>query len=361
MSIETYTGSNGNGVARFESAPQPPARTQPRTVVRLTEWAESARAAHEVASSLVQTSFVPEQFRNKAHEATAAILAGDEVGLSPMASLRAFDIIQGTAAPRAITHRAVVQSMGHEVWQVEASDSRAVFCGRRRGSDLVQESVWTIDRARQLGLAGKANWKNQPKAMLIARATSEVCRLIASDALMGLPYSIEELTDGVLPDGYDAPDEAGPTETAAPPRRTAQRRSQPRSAAAPTPEPEQKQPPEPSGPPLPGEDGYDEPEQPPDEPPTEDPARAPGSITRAQSTKLHAIFGEAQISKRDTKLGICSYIVGRPLESSSDLSKAEATGLIDTLESMTQRGDLAEQVAEILDAADGGREPGEQS
>src|SRR5918997_833288 len=106
MSLETYQDAS-NGVATY----QPPApATRPRTVQRLTEWAESARAAHQVAESLVRTAFVPEAFRNKAHEATAAILAGDEVGLSPMASLRAFDIIQGTAAPRAITHRAVVQS-----------------------------------------------------------------------------------------------------------------------------------------------------------------------------------------------------------------------------------------------------------
>ena len=206
--VEHYTG-NGRALA----AALPVAN---RTLVSLTEWAQAAQAAHEVAVSLVQTSFVPESFRNKPHEATAAILSGDEIGLSPMAALRSFDVIQGTAAPRAITLRAVVQSKGHEVWQVEATDTRAVFRGRRRGSEHVEESVWTIERARSLGLVGKQNWKNQPKAMLMARATAEVCRLIAADALLGIPYSVEELRDELT---VAEPDVA----PAAP--RTAQRRT----------------------------------------------------------------------------------------------------------------------------------------
>jgi hypothetical protein len=31
-----------------------------------------------------------------------------------------------------------------------------------------------------------------PQAMLAARATSEVCRLVAADAILGMPYSSEE-------------------------------------------------------------------------------------------------------------------------------------------------------------------------
>jgi hypothetical protein len=31
--------------------------------------------------------------------------------------------------------------------------------------------------------------------MLTARATSEVCRLVAADAILGLAYSVEELSD----------------------------------------------------------------------------------------------------------------------------------------------------------------------
>ena len=40
------------------------------------------------------------------------------------------------------------------------------------------------------------NWKKQPGAMLVARATSEACRLVAADAILGIGYSSEEIADG---------------------------------------------------------------------------------------------------------------------------------------------------------------------
>lgn len=161
----------------------------------LVSWARDAREAHTIAVSLVKTSFVPDSMRNKPEEAAAAILTGAEIGLTPMAALRSIDIIQGTPAMRAHALRGLVQGQGHEVWVEEATATKAVVQGRRKGSDRVQESVWTIQRAQGLNLTSKQNWKNQPQAMLVARATSELCRLIASDVLIGLPYSTEEIED----------------------------------------------------------------------------------------------------------------------------------------------------------------------
>jgi hypothetical protein len=169
---------------------------QSRAVQMLGEWASAAEAAFGVASRLTDTSFVPEQFRGKPLEATAAILAGLEVGLQPMAALKSFDIIYGVAAPRALALRAIVQSFGHEVVMVESTESRCKMKGRRRDSSEWQTVSWTMDRAKQLGLTGKENWRKQPATMLVARATSELCRLVAADAILGLGYSAEEISDG---------------------------------------------------------------------------------------------------------------------------------------------------------------------
>lgn len=182
-------------------------------IASLVEWAEAARAAHQIAVSLVKTSFVPVQFREKAEEATAAILAGGEVGLSPMASLRSFDIINGTAAPRALTLRAVVQAHGHEMWVEKESATEAKVCGRRHGSDQIQSSTWTLERASALGLTSRDQWKKQPQAMLVARATAECCRRVAADAILGIPYSSEELQDAEA----DAPARKRTAKRAAPP------------------------------------------------------------------------------------------------------------------------------------------------
>lgn len=156
--------------------------------------------AYTAAKSLVKTSFVPASYQGKPEEAAAAIVTGLGMGLDPLAALRSMDVIQGTPAFRALTIRAIVQSHGHEIWVEESNSQRAIVKGRRRGSDKIETSVWDMDRARGLGLTNKSNWKNQPGVMLVARGTSEIGRLIAADALLGMGYSIEELEDGVTPE-----------------------------------------------------------------------------------------------------------------------------------------------------------------
>lgn len=167
-------------------------------------WAYEARMAAQIATSLAKTSFVPQSMRGKADDITAAILAGQELGLSPLASLRSMDIIQGTPGLRAHAMRALVQAQGHDVELVESSETRCVMRGRRKGSSAWQTITWTIERAARLGLTGKDQWRKQPATMLIARATGEVCRLVAADALHAMPYAIEELGGGHVPGMSDA-------------------------------------------------------------------------------------------------------------------------------------------------------------
>ena|GEM_PF-2500131 len=161
----------------------------------LEQWARDLTTAYQAARQLVTTSFVPATYKGKPEEAAAAIMTGQELGLSPLAALRSIDIIGGVPAMRAVALRALVQSVGHEIWVEESTATQAVVKGRRRGSDKVETSVWTIDRARSLQLLGKDNWKKQPIAMLLARATSELVRLIAADVILGIPYSVEEVLD----------------------------------------------------------------------------------------------------------------------------------------------------------------------
>lgn len=169
----------------------------PQMTSELLLWVQEARQASLVAESLSKTSFVPASLRGKAADITAAILAGQELGLRPMATLRSMDVIQGTPALRAHAMRGLVQSKGHRIWMVEQSPEQVVMCGQRREANgeygPQQEVTWTIARARDLGLLGKDQWKKQPATMLTARATGEICRLIASDVLHAMPYAAEEL------------------------------------------------------------------------------------------------------------------------------------------------------------------------
>jgi len=167
----------------------------PPTESELEAWARDAIAISNIAANIATTSLAG-AYRGKPDEVTAVILAGHELGIQPMTSLKSIDVIQGQPALRAHAMRGLLQAKGHEI---ELLESTAAYCkmrGRRKGADKWQEVEWDTDRARQLGLLGKDQWKKQPKTMLIARATGEICRLVAADALHGMPYVAEEL------DGY---------------------------------------------------------------------------------------------------------------------------------------------------------------
>jgi hypothetical protein len=113
-----------------------------------------------------------------------------------MAALKSMDVIFGTPGLRAHAMRGLVQSHGHEIELIESTDTVCRMRGRRKGKEVWQEVVWTIARARQAGYASKNQmYSSVPTDMLIARATGEICRLIAADVLHGVPYTAEELRD----------------------------------------------------------------------------------------------------------------------------------------------------------------------
>ena len=169
---------------------------------KLVRWVEEASRAEELATRLAGTSFVPASMRGKPIEVMAAILAGLELGFQPMAALRSMDVIQGTPALRAHAMRGLVQSHGHDVELVgDPTPELVVMRGRRKGAEKWQRVKWDIPRAAKLGLLQKPEWKKQPMTMLIARATGEMCRLVASDVIFAMPYAAEELDGETLPDG----------------------------------------------------------------------------------------------------------------------------------------------------------------
>ncbi len=280
----------------------------PKVGNSLAVWADDARQAASVAQSLAPTPFVPQSLRGRddrqtAANITAAILTGAELGLTPMAALRSIVVIQGTPAMTAVALRGLVQSAGHEIWVESSSDARAVVCGRRRGSDQIEKSVWTIDRAQRLGLTGKDNWKKQPEAMLVARGTSEVGRRIAADVLLGLPYTVEEIADTVETE----------------PQRTARRRAQREPASLPEPEMDT-----PAAP-------VSSPEESPPAEPRQEPAETEAEpITPKQLTALNAALSQdLGFTDREDKLAYLSGELGREIGSSKDVTKAEAMRLLD--------------------------------
>lgn len=213
---------------------------------------ELAPQVWKLAEKIAGTDFVPKALRGKPEAVMAAMLAGHEAGISPMQALAKIHIIEGRPAMSSELMVALVMRQGHELYFEDVSSTKVTAVGRRREwPDRAPTKVtWTLDDARTAGLLGKQVWKSYPRAMLRARATGELCRMMFPDVLAGISYTIEEVTD--MGDAVDVL-ELGPPEVVdnrepAPgaPKRTAKARQAATSAAIPQSEPETR-PPAPAG------------------------------------------------------------------------------------------------------------------
>ncbi len=282
-------------------------------------WIEPADHIFDLAKSLAETTFVPAAMRKKPFEVAAAILAGREVGVSPMAALSHIDVINGTPAIDAEMMRALIFKAGHSIQFIESTASRCVVQGRRAGESDWTKVSFTIDEARQMGLAAKDNWKRQPQNMLVARATSRLARLIFPDVIGGLSYTADEVEAVEVVTGDGEVIEAKPT------KKIQRKELEPVEVVEA--EIVELKPP------------FSEPAEIVDLTKQVDETVAeskPPMITEAQKKKLHTLYGVLGVTDRDERLLKSRDILRlEKLESSLDLTKDQATYLIDTLESIT--------------------------
>jgi hypothetical protein len=126
-------------------------------------------------------------------EIVAALLAGRELGIPPMMSLRTIHLIDGKVGLDASLQLGLMLRAGVRSQWVESTDERAVLRLTRPGF-APHEQVYAIGDAKAAGLAGKQNWQRHPKAMLRARCVSAAARAYAPDVLTGV-YTPDELEE----------------------------------------------------------------------------------------------------------------------------------------------------------------------
>lgn len=296
--------------------PPPAARTD------IDSWVHIAGQVIKLANEIADTVFVPDGLRGSVPAVAAAILTGRELGLPPLTSLANIHVIKGKPALSAVLMRALVQAQGHQWQDIEVTDTRAVVRARRRGEAEWTEASFTAAQAQKAGI----NLGGYPADKLYARATSRLCRRKFADVVAGMPYSAEELEDGAT----DEPVTVKPAADgkAIEPAKPTTLRRKPRPApppAAPTPSPP---PQEAAGPPpLPGE-----PEPEPE--PKPEPKPDGKLISDAQLTKLWTVltsvfhFGD---DEHDHARAVAAHIIGRDLDTSKNLTRAEASTVLDTL------------------------------
>ncbi len=149
--------------------------------------------AKDLASTLSQARSIPEALQKSPADVLAIVMAGAELGLAPMQSIRALVLIKGKPTLSADAMGALVKSSPLCVYLqcTESTAKVATFKTQRKGDPEPTTLSFTIDEANAAGLTGD-NWKRFPKAMLRARAQSALCRMVYQDLLLGV-YDSEEL------------------------------------------------------------------------------------------------------------------------------------------------------------------------
>lgn len=148
----------------------------------------------KLSQRISNTPFVPTALRGKNEAVLACVLYGAELGLGPMQSLNSIHVIEGRTAMSPELMRAMVARHGHRIDVIENSATACEVKGIRSDTGSMATVRWTMEDAKLAGLAGKNNWKTYPRAMLLARATSELCRIVFPDVIAGLSYTPEEVS-----------------------------------------------------------------------------------------------------------------------------------------------------------------------
>lgn len=371
------------GVQRWE---QPALASGNRDVV--DGWAVQLAGVARLAEYIAATDFVPKAYRDQPAAVAAAILAGREMGIGPMTALQHLYVVEGRPAMSAQLMRALVMAAGHTFRVVESTSARCTVVGRRRGETVDREPVtWSGDEVRRAGLANRAMWQKYPRQMLLARATAELCRAIFPDVLGGMMYALEEAAD--MPADGDQLPEAAPAKTAA---RTVRRSATPQQPASPpqitsvaddaavpladpSPSkggPSHHLPPLPDDVPAPPKvgdpinpayppagnwpEGSDQPDAAADDGAAAGSPVAPVSddgaedqATHAQRGKLFALLGDlGAMAPRARRINVVSALIGRSIESMSQLTRAEATPLIDVLVRVTASPDPSDTLDALV-------------
>lgn len=276
--------------------------------VDLYAWVTAASEVHRIAQALATTNFVPANLRGKPDEVAAQILYGRDVNLPPMVALQQIHVIEGRPSMSALAMRGLAMANGVKFRHEEQSAYRCVMLAKAPGDQEWTRVQWDMDRAKKLGVTGKTNWTKQPQAMLIARATSELCRLVAAPLFLGLSYSIEELTDG----GNDVAMTQLPTSV-----RETEEKPRTRTVRRKTDEPvTSSQPPSTQEPPSSGHEHVSD------------------EVRKA----LMVAFRDAGMDERATRLAYVSDLLKREVISVNEITDAEGQQVLDQLKIDTFQG-----------------------
>jgi len=139
---------------------------------------------------------IPTAYRGKPGAVILAQQWADSRGVDLLTTMQTVAFVQGKPVIDATMQRALAAANGFDVRVIQATSERAAVKVTRNGEDI-GEAAYSIEDARQAGLTNKDNWKKDPTAMLVARATTRAVRWFAPSVLLGVLTDDEADTSDV--------------------------------------------------------------------------------------------------------------------------------------------------------------------
>lgn len=159
---------------------------------------EMRRDMAEAAIYAQAGALVPSQMRSNAGDMYILMQIAKYLNVPVISVLRGFSFIGDKDVKPTMTAQfmaGLVRNAGHtlrEQWDAETNTATATII-RKDDPSFEHVAVWDEEKARVAGLwESTPTWVQYPKAMLTARAMSEVCRHAASEVLLGFSYVPEE-------------------------------------------------------------------------------------------------------------------------------------------------------------------------
>ncbi len=138
----------------------------------------------------------------QASQAVVKILAGQELGFGPFASMTGVNIIQNKPVLAANLMAAAVKRTGKYNYRVTKHTDTECVIDFYEDKQVVGTSRFSMDEAKAAGLTTKDNWKKYPRNMLFARAISNGQKWFAPDVFNGATvYTPDELGASVDDEG----------------------------------------------------------------------------------------------------------------------------------------------------------------
>ncbi len=149
------------------------------------------------AQTVADSSLLPQAYRGNPANVLIAVNLGQAMGLGPAESLYRINVIQGKPTASAELIAAQVRKAGHKlrIDKDEARQSVTATIVRCDDPDYPISETRDAAWAKSMGLASKDNYKKQPMTMLTWRAITAAAREACPEALYGVAYTPDEMTD----------------------------------------------------------------------------------------------------------------------------------------------------------------------